>query len=181
IARPITKGKLFLSRFVGISVSFLAGILISLGIADVLLNHYIGSFMSSSLFTDMLAGYLIEAIAFSGIIFLVSQFLKSQGAILGVGIAMLFILGFMWTTISEIFIYLLKVSTTSPAYLKDLLIINSISPSYFPTIISDYYTGAFRDASAASVGINIFSVVIIGLIWLLVPAGIALYRTRISD
>ena len=180
IARPITKGKLMISRFTGNSVSFLIGLLISLGLADIILEHYTGIYISTGTFAAMLFGYLVEAIAFAGIMYLITQFEKTQGEILGTGIALLFILGFLWTIISEGLLFLLRL-TSETSFLKDLLIIDSISPSYFPDIIADYHLGIYSTVSASSVGINIYSVVLIGLAWVLIPSLLALYFARKRD
>jgi ABC-2 type transport system permease protein len=180
IARPITKGKLMISRFTGNSVSFLIGLLISFGLADIILEHYTGIYISAGTFTAMFLGYLVEAIAFAGIMYLITQFEKTQGEILGTGIALLFILGFMWTIVSGAILFLLRL-TSKTSFLKDLLIIDSISPSYFPDIISDYHLGVYSTVSASSVGINIYSVVLIGLAWVLIPSLLALYFARKRD
>ena len=180
IARPITKGKLMISRFIGNSVSFLIGLLISFGVADIILEHYTGIYISAGTFTAMLVGYLVEAIAFASIMYLITQFEKTQGEILGTGIALFFILGFMWTIVSGAILFLFHI-TSEMALLKDLLIIDSISPSYFPDIIADYHLGVYSTVSASSVGINIYSVVLIGLAWVLIPSLLALYFARKRD
>ncbi|AGO60921.1 MULTISPECIES: ABC transporter permease subunit [Ferroplasma] len=182
IVRPITKGKLMMSRFAGNSVSFLAGLLIALGLADFILYHYTGVFISSGTFLTILLGYLVEIIGFAGIIYLVSQFEKTQGQVLGTGLGMLFIMGFMWSTIvSPAILYLLRVKSTGIAYFKDLLIVNSFSPSYFPDLISDYHLGSYSTYKASAVGINIYSIIAVGLIWILVPSLLALYFARKKD
>ena len=180
IARPITKGKLMISRFTGNSVSFLVGLLISFGLADVILKHYTGVYISSGTFATMLIGYLVEAIGFAGLMYLITQFERTQGQILGTGIGLLFILGFMWTTLSEALLFLLHIQSITHL-LKNLLILDSISPSYYPDIIADYHLGVYSGLSASSVGINIYSVVIIGLAWVLIPSLLALYFARKRD
>ena len=137
IVRPITKGKLMVSRFAGNSVSFLVGLLISFGLADIILKHYTGVYISSGTFATMLLGYLVEAIGFAGLMYLITQFEKTQGQILGTGIGLLFILGFMWTTLSGALLFLLH-ATSIEHLLKNLLIVNSISPSYYPDIMMYY-------------------------------------------
>ncbi len=182
IVRPITKGKLMMSRFAGNSVSFLAGLLIALGLADFILYHYTGVFISSGTFLTIFSGYLVEIIGFAGIIYLVSQFEKTQGQVLGTGLGMLFIIGFMWATVvSPAILYLLRVKSTGIAYFKDLLIVDSFSPSYFPDLISDYHIGLYSTYKASAVGINIYSIIAVGLIWILVPSLLALYFARKKD
>jgi ABC-2 type transport system permease protein len=180
IARPITKGKLMISRLTGNSISFLVGLLISFGLADIILEHYTGVYMTTGTLATMLLGYLVEAIGFAGIMYLVTQFAKTQGIILGIGIGLLFILGFMWTIITEALLFELHITSTTP-FLKDSLILSSISPSYFPDIIADYHLGVYSTVSASSVGINIYSVALIGLAWVLIPSLLAFYFARKRD
>ncbi len=180
LARPITRGRLFLSRFLGNSISFFVGILLSLVVADLILFVYTQAFISTATFITIFAGYAIEAVAFAGIMYLITQFIKSSGAILGSGIGLLFIFGFMWNTIISVAI-LFELHIKSSLYLKDLFIVDAVSPAYFPDIIADYHLGVYSTLTASSVGINIYSVVLIGLIWLIVPAGIALFISMRRD
>jgi len=181
IARPITKGKLFISRFIGNSVSYLIALLISLLLADVILFKYTGVFISGGTFMAILIGYLIEAIAFSGIIYLITVFTRSQGIVLGSGIALLFVLGFMWTTITTLILFISKVNISSILFYKYLVILDSISPAYFPDLVADLHLGLYSSYNTSLLGINIFSVTIIGFVWVLVPAGIALFFARRRD
>jgi len=184
IVRPITKGKLMMSRFIGNSVSFLTGLLISVVVADIILYHYTGVFISSGTFFTILLGYLVEIIGFAGIMYLDSQFEKSQGQVLGTGMFLLFIVGFMWSLVSDAImylLYLLRIRPTGIASIKDLLVVNSFSPAYFPQLISDYNTGLYGTYKASLVGINIYSIVLVGLVWILVPSMLALYFVRKRD
>ncbi len=183
LVRPITRGKLMMSRFTGNSVSFLVGLLLALGIADVILHYYTGVFISSGTFLVIFLGYLVEVIGFAGIVYLVSQFEKTQGQVLGTGLGLLFVLGFMWSTvISPAILYFLHIKSTGIAYLKNLLIVNSLSPTYFPDIIADYHIGLYTTAyKASAVGINIYSVIAVALIWVLVPSMLALYFAMRRD
>jgi ABC-2 type transport system permease protein len=180
IARPITKGKLMISRLIANSVSFLIGLIISMGFADIILEHYTGVFISSETFLVIIFGYLVEAIGFAGLVYLISQFEKSQGQVLGTGIGLLFVLGFMWKIITHGMLFLFHIHPGT-GYYKDLVILNSISPSYYPNILAYYHTGLYATLHASSVGINIYSVIIVGLIWTIVPALTALYFARKRD
>ncbi|WP_287960027.1 ABC transporter permease subunit [Acidiplasma sp.] len=180
LVRPVTRGKLFISRFSGNAISFIAGLLIALGVADIILYKYTGSFISSGTFMDLFAGYLVEAVGFAGLMYLVSQFLKTQGQVLGVGIAFLFILGFMWSTLILLIPLILHISAASSFY-RDELILGSISPAYYPQLITAFKSGVYDGISAPSLGINIISVMVVGLIWVLIPSALALYFARKHD
>uniref|UniRef100_UPI00307F396B hypothetical protein n=1 Tax=Ferroplasma sp. TaxID=2591003 RepID=UPI00307F396B len=118
----------------------------------------------------------------AGIIYLVTQFERTQGQVLGTGLGLLFVLGFMWVSIiSPVILVALRVKFTGIGYLKDLAILDSVSPSYFPDLLADYHIGLYSAVKASSVGINIYSVVAVGLIWVLVPSILAFLIARKRD
>ena len=123
----------------------------------------------------------MEAIGFAGIIYLVSQFEKTQGQVLGTGIGLLFVLGFMWSLITGGILFLLHIKSTGITYVKDLLILDSISPAYFPDLLANYILGTYSTFKASAVGINIYSVTAVGLVWVLVPSILSLYFARKRD
>ncbi len=177
IIRPVTKGRLFFSRFLGNALSFVIAILIAETVAELIIYKYTGSLLSSGTFLTIFLGYSIEAIAFAGIIYLISQFLKSQGAILGSGLGLYFILGVFWTTIPMVLaIYVFHINLALRSSLSTINAISAISPSFYPTMLIEYHTGLYT-----SFGITLFSVVAVGIIWLTVPVISAFLLARTRD
>ncbi len=189
ITRPVTKGRVMASRFTGGAVSFLAGILIALALADLIVLKYTGSALSTSSFFSILVGYTVEAIGFSGIIYLVSQFVKSQGGILGIGIALFFLMSLFWADLMDVILFELHANLAARSGLVESIILDSISPSYYPTLVLTYHTGYLfsllglvgSNVTAASVGITLVSVAIIGIVWVVVPSLASFFLARSRD
>jgi ABC-2 type transport system permease protein len=187
IARPVTKGRIFMSRFTAGSVSFFGAIIVAVAIADLIIFKYTGSWISDHTFFSIVLGYTAEAVAFSGIIYLASQYLKSQGAILGTGIGIFFIMVLFWGLIIDIILLETHVNLALKSTNVLYVALSAISPSFIPTLASSLnsgvYSGGFNGSSllASSVGITAFSVIGVGLLWIIVPFVFSFLLARSRD
>ena len=193
ITRPVTKGRLFMSRYVGSAVTFLLALLIAIFLSDYVLLHYTGSLMSWTSFFGIVFGYTIEAIAFSGIMYILAQFVKSQGALLGIGIGLFFLLVFVWGVIVDAILYLLHTNVATSAGYSLSITLGAISPTFYPSMITSYVTGYYPPTfgitssstaplfSASSLGITLTSVVAVGIVWILIPSLISFLLARSRD
>ena len=186
ISRPVTKGRIFMSRFTAGSLSFLFAIGVAEGIADLIIFRYTGSWISSHTFFSIALGYTAEAIAFSGLIYLTSQYLKAQGSILGTGIGLFFILALFWGLIIDVILFESHVNLALKSSIVLRVTLSAISPSFIPTLASDlntgvYSTGIGNSLPASSVGITAFSVVGVGIVWIIVPFVISFLLARSRD
>lgn len=191
ITRPVTKGRLFVSRFVGTAATFFVALLIAVFGANLLLYAYTNAFMPVSSLMSIVLGYLVEAIAFSGIMYIISQYVKSQGALLGIGIGLFFLFVFVWGIITDLIIYLGHINlATSGGYALSIAM-SAVSPNFFPTMVLSYDTGIYPPTFAAfsvgpsvlasSVGITLATVLLVGLIWVVVPSLISFLLARSRD
>lgn len=191
ITRPVTKGRILVSRYVGTSATFLISLVVALGLADLVLYLHTGSFIQRNYFISMLMGWTVMAIAFSGIMYLVAQFIKSQGAQLGIGIGLFILLVFMWNlVVTELLLLFHANMATTSGYLLEMEL-SAISPLFYPTMMLAYNSGVYPPStlgfnigssySAASLGINLVSVIAIGLVWVVVPAFISFMLARSRD
>ena len=188
ITRPVTKGRIFASRFIGGAVSFLVALVVAEALSDIIIYKYTGSLLSSSYFFSILGGYLVEAIAFSGLIYLVSQFIKSQGGILGTGIGLFFVMVLFWSDLMALVLFALHVDSAVKSGVIAALALDTISPSTFPSLVIDLRSGVYGSTLgistgylASSVGITTVSVVLVGLAWLLIPALASFFLARSRD
>ena len=188
ITRPVTKGRIFASRFIGGAVSFLVALVVAEALSDIIIYKYTGSLLSSSYFFSILGGYLVEAIAFSGLIYLVSQFLKSQGGILGAGIGLFFVMVLFWSDLMALVLFALHVDSAVKSGVVAALALDTISPGTFPSLVIDLRSGVYGSTLgigpgylASSVGITTVSVVLVGLAWLLIPALASFFLARSGD
>lgn len=191
ITRPVTKGRILISRFIGTSATFFISLLAALGLADFVVFAYTGSFITTGFFLSMLLGWVAEAIAFSGIMYVAAQFIKSQGAQLGLGIGLFFLLVFFWSLITSIILLETHVNLATVSGYSVQVALNAISPSYYPTLILAYNSGVYPPATAgfsvgptvlaSTLGITLVSVIAVGLIWVIVPSFISFLLARSRD
>ena len=188
ITRPVTKGRIFASRFIGGAMSFLVALVVAEALSDIIIYRYTGYLLSSSYFFSILGGYLVEAIAFSGLIYLVSQFIKSQGGILGTGIGLFFVMVLFWSDLMALVLFALHVDSAVKSGVVAALALDTISPSTFPSLVIDLRSGVYGSTLgigsgylASSVGITMVSVVLVGLAWLLIPALASFFLARSRD
>ena len=186
IARPVTKGRIFMSRFTAGSASFLVALLVAGAMADLIIFRYTGSWISTHTFFSIVLGYTAEAMAFSGIIYLASQYIKAQGGLLGMGIGIFFIMVLFWGLIIDILLVETHVNLALKSSVVLYLALSAISPSFIPTLASDLNTGTYSAITgssllASSVGINAFSVVGVALVWIIVPFVISFLLARSRD
>ena len=176
IVRPVTKGRLFASRFTAGVISFFVALIISLGFIDLVVFHYTGSALSSGTFFSILLSYLATAIAYSGIIYLISQFVKSQGAIIGIGIGLFFLFGLFWQSIANLLPLVLNINLAAPGAYTIVIALSSISPSFIPTMNNYLMVGAFT-----SDGVSLGTLLLVGLMWAIIPAVASFLLARSKD
>ncbi|MCL5989869.1 MAG: ABC transporter permease [Candidatus Thermoplasmatota archaeon] len=176
IVRPVTKGRLFASRFTAGVISFFVALIISLGFVDLIVFHYTGSALSSGTFFSILLSYLATAVAYSGIIYLISQFVKSQGAIIGIGIGLFFLLAIFWGDIALLLPFVLHVNLAVPGAYRIVIALSSISPSFIPTMNNYLMTGLYTGD-----GVSLVVLLFVGLVWAIIPAVASFFLARSRD
>ncbi|MCL4421323.1 MAG: ABC transporter permease [Candidatus Thermoplasmatota archaeon] len=176
IVRPVTKGRLFASRFTAGVISFFVALIISLGFVDLVVLHYTGSALSSGSFFSILLSYFATAIAYSGIIYLISQFVKSQGAIIGIGIGLFFLLAIFWGDIAFLLPFVLHVNLSVPGAYSIVIALSSISPSFIPTMNTYLMNGLYTGD-----GVSLGSLLFVGIAWAIIPAVASFLLARSRD
>ncbi len=173
IVRPVTKGRVFLSRFIASAVSFFVALILSLALMDFVVYKFTNAAMSSTSFFEILLGYFAVAIAYAGIIYVISQFTKSQGAILGSGIGIFFLFVFIWGIIVALLSF--YINTAIAGSYVWIVALSSISPSFIPTLVTYFRTGLFSSY------VTIYSLLLVGIVWACVPAVISFFLARNRD
>lgn len=191
ITRPVTKGRILISRFVGTSATAFISLSVALSLADLVVYNFTGSFITTGFFFSMLLGWVAEAIAFSGLMYVAAQFIKSQGAQLGLGIALFFLLVFFWGLIISVILLETHVNLATISGYSLEVALNTISPSFYPTMILSYNSGVYPPTTAgftvgntviaSTLGITLVSVIAVGLIWVIVPSVISFMLARSRD
>lgn len=186
ITRPVTKGRIIMSRYTANLGSLIIAFAVGTGLFEIFLKMGTGSYMTASYAGSLIWTYFVEIAAFTGIIYLVSQFLKSQGAILGVIIALFFVFAVLWSGLLEPLIlnHVFHVIAGTNIYEQYSIILSALNPAGYPSLVTSYIAqvNAFGTTfNPALFGITQASLAAIGLIWIIVPILIAFVIGRRRD
>lgn len=186
ITRPVTKGRIILSRYIANVSSMIVAFAIGTAVFDVFLYHATGSNLGLEYAESLIWTYFVEIAAFTGLIYLVSQYMKSQGAILGTAIALFLIFGIMWSGVIAplILTYVFHAVVGTNVYQQYTIYMDMINPAGYSSLMVFLISptnllGATIDAS--QFGVTQLSVAIIGMLWFLVPIVIAFLTGRRRD
>ncbi len=174
ITRPVTKGRIILSRYTANVGSMIVAFAIGVAIFEIFLNRATGYYMSLPYFGSLIWTYFVEIAAFTGLIYLASQFLKTQGAILGVVLALSIVFGILWSIIvlPLILTEALHLISGTNIYTHYTIILNALIPAGYPSLVV-FYIGQINafgsTVNAASFGITQVSLAVIGVIWIILP------------
>ncbi len=148
----------------------------SIGIVNLLIYKYTGGFLPSYQYLFLVLSYFVEAMAFAGLIYLISQYAKSPGVILGSGIALFFILlQGIWDIIIILSLTSLKVDIAVKSGAILMSVLEMISPSNYPTMVVNFINGTLPS------GISAIDIVLIGVIWAAVPAILSFFLAISRD
>lgn len=186
ITRPVTKGRIIVSRYVANVGSLVFAFAVGTAVFDIFLYRATGANLSFYYAGTLIWTYFVEIAAFTGFIYLVSQFVKSQGGILGIAIVLFLVLGFMWSGIITplIFTYVFHVTSGTNAYLQYSVFMDAINPGSYGVLMVFFIShlstlGATVDP--AKFGITGVSMTVLGLVWIIVPILIAFVIGRRRD
>lgn len=186
ITRPVTKGRIILSRYVANVSSMIIAFAVGTAVFDIFLFHATGTNLSLTYAGSLIWTYFVEITAFTGLIYLVSQYARSQGAILGAAIGLFVIYGFLWTgIITPLLLQYVFHAVSGTNYYSQLTVyLNTINPSGYSSLMVSFIspTGSFGSITNASqFGINRISLTVVGLLWFLVPILLAFFLGRRRD
>ena len=186
ITRPVTKGRIILSRYTASVGSMIIAFAVGVGIFEIFLNHATGDYMTAPYVGSLIWTYLVEIAAFTGLIYLVSQFVKSQGGILGIAIAISLVFGILWSIIVLPLLltqgfHLIAGTNTYNHY---NVVLNALVPAGYPSLVV-FYLGQINTfgstLNAASFGVTQVSLAAVGLTWIIVPILISFLVGRRRD
>lgn len=186
ITRPVTKGRIILSRYIGNVGSLFIGMVVGSLLFEIFLYRATGSYLPANYLGLLVWVYLVQIAAFTGLIYLVSQFVRSQGGILGIAIAIFLAYGFFWTLVVEPLIlrYGFHAQAGTTTYTLYSVILDAISPAGYSSLtifLLDSLSSITRSFNAASFGVTNLSVAIIGVVWVVVPILVAYIIGRKRD
>lgn len=185
ITLPVTRARLIISRFVANVGSLLLAFAVGVLFYELILYELAGTYLSAYYVSYLVWVYLVEIAAFTGLVYLASQFLKSQGGILGLVVALSLVFGLFWENdIIVLILYAANIPIASTLYIQYRLILEAISPAGYSIfsvflIVPTNSDGTLLNAS--QFGVTSFSVALLGLGWMLLPISLAVYIGRRRD
>ncbi len=184
ITLPVTRGRLISSRYLANVSSMLVAFAIGAGVFELILFEDLGQYLSLHYLLFLIWVYFVEISAFTGLVYLASQYIDSQAAILGFVIGLFLIFGVFWNSdITYLVLHSANISTGSNMYIQDRLYFNVASPGGYAPLSSFFLVpsnSTGETLNAASFGVTPFVVYLVGILWALVPIllGIAIGRKR---
>ena len=186
LKRPVTRGGLIFSRFVANAVAIIIAVGVSMIISDLIIDHYFLMYLSDYFSLYFVWTYVVEGLAFLGIVYMFSHIVKSQGALLGASIAVFIVLDLFWSIIPVAILAALNVSSSSNAYVLGTIAFDYISPSGFSSLVQTMFTGKIGIISSVSIDPSSYGLVapvliVVCLLWIAVPFAIAFNLARNRD
>ncbi len=177
LARPITRMGLALSRFLTTIISFSAAVIACVGVVDLLLFHYTGGALSSDYALAVMAGLVVETVAFTGLIFLLSHLVKSTGLLLGLSIVIFLILDFFWSIIIFAITFALGGTLGSEVAIRATINSYYANPAQFLSLINTFFFQSFSGVSiqTSNYGVTVPALIADGVLWATVPFALFLY------
>lgn len=186
ITRPVTKGRIILSRYIANVSSLTVAFAIGVAVFDLFLYRGIGSYLTTSYAGSLIWSYFVEIAAFTGLIYIASLYLRSQGAILGVAIGLFLVFALFWTGIIEplLMTYVFHVIAGTNAYQQLEVYFYAINPASYGSLMAFFISPTTLlgvPTDAAKFGVTQISVAAVGLIWFLIPIILAFTVGRRRD
>lgn len=183
LARPVSRRGLAMSRFFSTLLAFGLAAAAAVGIVDLLLNNIGGNFLDQSYVLAVIGGLIVEAAAFTGLIFLLSHVLKSTGALLGISIVLFIVLDFFWSLIVFLLTLLLGGTSGSAVALQATLFSYYANPAQFLNLVNVYVFANFSGTpiQASMYGVSLLSLVVAGVMWSVLPFLAFLYLATKRD
>lgn len=186
LVRPVSRRGLIISRYVANTLAVFIAALASFAVTSLVFEHYLGRSLPLDTFTYGLWALFIGIAGFIGLVYLASNFLKSQGALLGFAMAIFFVLDFFWTflpLIPDILIaYVLKFVPGGLAYSKATVALFYSTPVGFGTIARYILNGNassivtnVQGITMAELGLTPTIMVALGIVWIAVPLILSVY------
>jgi ABC-2 type transport system permease protein len=176
LVRPVTRSGLLTSRY----IAAVGGVGVAVFVTVLLIGLIIWIDTTQVLSTDFLlastGALVVEVAAFVGLMFIISQFTKSTGALIGAGIGVFMVLDFLWNLL--LFLALTAAGATfgSLTALHLQVDLSFLNPAQFLNLVQILQTNSISGipVQPAAYGVTVPSVVLAGLIWILLPVFVAL-------
>lgn len=190
ITLPVTRGRLIVTRYIANVSSMVLAFALGIGVYELILYDQIQQYLSLYYVSYLIWAFLVEIAGFTGLVYLASQFLKTQASILGFVIAVFVLYGWFWNGyIPYLTLYFSGISTSSILYTQYKLIFYALSPAGYsafsifllaPASLSPTHL-PLTISNAAQFGVTPLSIGLLGVGWMLLPILLAVHFGRSRD
>lgn len=185
LVRPVTRRGVIVPRFfANVLAAFLASVLAFL-LSSLIFSYLLGTGLPPDTILYGLFAIFVSISAYTGIIYFASGILKSQGHILAAAIGSFIVLDVLWSSLFvpvipyAIIIEVFRASPGTVAFAKGYFTMFYYSPSGYSNIASYlltksnpiYTTG---NVTASQLGVSLSKFLLGGILWILIPAVLAL-------
>ncbi|MEM3852317.1 MAG: ABC transporter permease subunit [Methanomassiliicoccales archaeon] len=186
LKRPVTRGSLISSRFLSNAVSIVIAVIVSMAFADLIIFHYFHMYLTAYFSLYFIWTYIVEGVAFLGIVYLFSHLVRSQGAVLGAAIGVFVVMDLFWSVISLSVLAGLGIPNTSNNYVYGTLAFDYASPAGYSNVVQILFTKSLGLFSAitivpSSFGVTTPTLLLVGILWIAVPFLIAVTLAKMRD
>ena len=171
LARPITRGGVFLARYLGIALALVVASVTAILVLDASVEGILGEPLPVGFLAPLMGGALVAALGVAGFVFLGAHLVRTEGGALGIGITLL-TLGFFWPDVALGILVLNNPAFGSSVASTFLLRSQLFLPSQFPGLATSLLTGLtpFGNPLGASAGgVSLALQAVCGVAWIVVP------------
>ena len=177
LVRPITRGRLFLSRWISSAISLFTFPLLIFATLDMLIFWRFSSLIPLPVYTILLTGIYFSFLAFLGIVLALSNVVKSDSVLFGSTLFILIVFTVLWGSIGQLIGGFLGISPpigvgvpgVSENYLSLQLLTYYLNPVGGITLASTAVTGNFENfiqpISASPYSPTAIRIVLEGVAW----------------
>ncbi len=177
LVRPVTKTGLLSSRYAASVMIFGIAAIIGSFLSSLLVFHYSGYFLSTGAVLLLSFSIVVSAAGIIGLIYFLSNFLRTVGSLMGVGIFLFIFFSIIWN-IALLFIPGIFYPAGSVAYGRLGMALNFLNPFSYISMAVGVYTKSifisFYEYTASSIGLTYTTFFAVSLIWILVPYALAI-------
>lgn len=180
ICRPVTRGSLYIGRFVAIMVSCAIALAVALAITDITIAADSSYWMSLIGLSALYGSFMVEVACFGGMVMLLAHLFRSTAIIQGASTVVFVLFSIIWYILLIIIVFTVHNITVANVFFADYF-----NPAQYPIIVTAYVShtvlfGIFG-VSAASTGLSPVGVVASGIGWALAPFLIGYYLATRRD
>ena len=184
---PITKTGLVVARFVAIISALLLSLAVGMALSDVFIRYTVGYYVFPSTLIAAYAGLMLASFFFVNLTILLAHVTRSTAAVLGLTIGLFMVLGFFWNALVSSLASLQAINSGTPGGARFLTAASFFNPLDYPYIILSLITGTTPEyatsygGAPASYGINVWSVCLSVIVWIVVSFALVFWSVQRRD